>query len=740
MGESGYGDRSPRQATINASGIARMAGVGRAAVSNWRRRYADFPSPVAGTPTSPVFDAVAVQQWLQHQGKLLSASKEDLVWRQIESFAPASRIGDALGVVGAYLLVESWQNETKGKASASSQQRHRLPSPKQLLSKLRARHPNLAEVAGAVFPGDWSPDFESLLRAAAELRHEQDPAVAFEYLHTKYVASPRSLSGPDATPDAVAEIMLTFAGEEGTVFDFTSGTGTLLYAAAQRALKKGCRVTCQAQEVKPQYAFITLLRLWFLHEQAAEAGLGERPPTVRIGDSLLSDRFPELRADVVLANPPFGIHDWGHDRLSYDARWLFGLPPRTEPELAWVQHALAHVKPGGTAVLLMPPAAAARPAGRRIRGELVRQGALRAVVALPAGMLPPVSIGLHLWVLQRPELSAVSGGPRLLFVDASATESHRPAARTVAPAAVRHIIERAWRAHLARAKTSPEELGRYRIVSAMEVLDDEIDLSPRRYLPLPTRPQRDPLQTVAAVSVFEAMMTEVHSQLPGVQPAGHTPLAEAPAVAIADLTRAGSLSIHRSVARSRGEEVPDRSSRPDQQRANNQRERPTRGPVLTTLDVLAGGPPTGTARPAHERELTVSVEAGDILIPVAGREVVARVAAPDQIGAPLGSGLYLVRVRPDLLDPWFVAGVLCRSDNTRLASHASTTSAGMLRFDIKRLTVPVLPLDRQREYGEAFRRLTEFRLALHRMVEQGNELARDITDGLAAGTLTIASS
>src|SRR5262249_56634019 len=92
------------------------------------------------------------------------------------------------------------------------------------------------------------------------------------------------------------------------------------------------------------------------------------------GDSLRDDEFRDLRAEVVLCHPPWGVQDWGSDELADDPRWRYGTPPRSEPELAWLQHALAHLRPGGRAVLLLPPAVASRPSGRRIRAELVRKG------------------------------------------------------------------------------------------------------------------------------------------------------------------------------------------------------------------------------------------------------------------------------------------------------------------------------------------------------------------------------
>lgn len=76
--------------------------------------------------------------------------------------------------------------------------------------------------------------------------------------------------------------------------------------------------------------------------------------TSRAGDSLRADAFPGLRADVVVCNPPYGDSDWGQEELSYDERWAYGVPTAKDSELAWLQHCLAHLRPGGRAVLLLP--------------------------------------------------------------------------------------------------------------------------------------------------------------------------------------------------------------------------------------------------------------------------------------------------------------------------------------------------------------------------------------------------
>ncbi|MFE4519417.1 N-6 DNA methylase, partial [Kitasatospora sp. NPDC056783] len=313
---------------ITAAGIARLAGVGRAAVSNWRRRHADFPKPVGGTDTSPAFDLAEVERWLRGQGKLGRVPLSERVWQQVE--------GDPEGAAAALLAVGT------------------------------------ALLGG----GDADPERRELITGARELAKELGGRQAFEFLMGRHLeAGPRQYT---LTPAPLAELMAELAGPAELVLDPACGFGALLGAAGPAA-------TVAGQELDPDLAALTAVRL---------ALRADGPVDVRAGDSLRADAHPELRADAVLCHPPFNERSWGNEELAYDTRWEYGLPPRTESELAWVQHALAHLKENGCAVLLMPPAAASRRSGRRIRADLLRRGALRAVVALPARSAPPTRIPL----------------------------------------------------------------------------------------------------------------------------------------------------------------------------------------------------------------------------------------------------------------------------------------------------------------------------------------------------------
>ena len=173
-------------------------------------------------------------------------------------------------------------------------------------------------------------------------------------------------------------------------------------------------------------------------------------------NALFRDAFPAIAADAVLCCPPSYPRAEGQDLNAADQRWVYGVPPRTEPELAWVQHALAHLSPAGLAVVLMPQAAAARRPGRRIRAQLLRKGALRAVIALPAANQTN-----QLWLLRRPAGEV----PATVLMMAAADPS---------------AIIATWR----RFNGDPrhEEPGVSRAVPVIDLLDDEVDLNPARYL------------------------------------------------------------------------------------------------------------------------------------------------------------------------------------------------------------------------------------------------------------------
>ena len=121
------------------------------------------------------------------------------------------------------------------------------------------------------------------------------------------------------------------------------------------------------------------------------------------GDSFRNDRHPDLRADYILANPPFNVSDWGGDRLRDDRRWQYGAPPVGNANFAWVQHFLYHLAPRGVAgfVLANGSMSSGQSGEGEIRKKLVEADLVDCIVALPGQLFRSTQIPACLWFLRR---------------------------------------------------------------------------------------------------------------------------------------------------------------------------------------------------------------------------------------------------------------------------------------------------------------------------------------------------
>ena len=137
------------------------------------------------------------------------------------------------------------------------------------------------------------------------------------------------------------------------------------------------------------------------------------------GDSFHNDRHPDLRADYILANPPFNVSDWGGDRLRDDKRWAYGVPPAGNANFAWVQHFLYHLAPRGTAgfVLANGSMSSNQSGEGEIRKNLIEADMVDCIVALPGQLFRSTQIPACLWFLSRGRRNGERQG-ETLFIDA----------------------------------------------------------------------------------------------------------------------------------------------------------------------------------------------------------------------------------------------------------------------------------------------------------------------------------
>lgn len=137
---------------------------------------------------------------------------------------------------------------------------------------------------------------------------------------------------------------------------------------------------------------------------------------IRRGDTFHEDKFPDLKADYIIANPPFNISDWGQDHLNNDIRWRYGVPPKGNANYAWVQHMIHHLSPRGTAgFVLANGSMSSQSSGEgEIRKNLLEADLVDAIITLPSQLFFNTGIPACLWFVSRDRANRSS---KTLFID-----------------------------------------------------------------------------------------------------------------------------------------------------------------------------------------------------------------------------------------------------------------------------------------------------------------------------------
>ncbi len=147
------------------------------------------------------------------------------------------------------------------------------------------------------------------------------------------------------------------------------------------------------------------------------------------GDTFHNDRFPDLKADFILANPPFNMKEWGGERLRQDKRWKYGVPPVRNANFAWVQHIIYHLAPTGLAgyVLANGSMSSNQSGEGEIRKAIIEDDLVDCMIALPGQLFYSTQIPACLWFLSRDKSGRPPAGQtkslrdrrgHILFIDA----------------------------------------------------------------------------------------------------------------------------------------------------------------------------------------------------------------------------------------------------------------------------------------------------------------------------------
>jgi type I restriction enzyme M protein len=240
----------------------------------------------------------------------------------------------------------------------------------------------------------------------------------YEYFLSGFASSEGKRGGEFFTPRSVVRTLVSMLEpKQGRVYDPCCGSGGMFIQSENFIEDHGGRrndISVYGQEINHTTWRLAMMNL-------AVQGIDAEIKWNNEG-SFIRDELPDLRADFILANPPFNISDWGGERLTEDTRWKFGTPPKGNANYAWLQHILHHLAPRGTAgVVLANGSMSSQQSGEGdIRRAMIEADKVDCMVALPGQLFYSTQIPACLWILAN-DKSANGHRDRqgeVLFIDA----------------------------------------------------------------------------------------------------------------------------------------------------------------------------------------------------------------------------------------------------------------------------------------------------------------------------------
>ena len=249
----------------------------------------------------------------------------------------------------------------------------------------------------------------------------------YEYFLSQFAGAEGKKGGEFYTPRCVVKLLVEMLEPwRGRVYDPCCGSSGMFVQSVEfidahaRGNGNGGKAPRGAKPDISIYGQESNYTTWRL----AKMNLAIRGIDGRIvhGDSFLDDRHPDLRADFILANPPFNVSDWGGERLAGDKRWQYGVPPKGNANFAWVQHMAHHLAPAGVAgiVLANGSMSSSQSGEGAIRKNLVEADLVDCMAALPGQLFYSTQIPVCLWFLARGRKNGKfrNRSGEILFIDA----------------------------------------------------------------------------------------------------------------------------------------------------------------------------------------------------------------------------------------------------------------------------------------------------------------------------------
>ncbi|MFJ9534979.1 type I restriction-modification system subunit M [Herbaspirillum sp. NPDC101396] len=236
----------------------------------------------------------------------------------------------------------------------------------------------------------------------------------YEYFLGMFASAEGKRGGQFYTPASIVKTLVAvLAPHHGKVYDPCCGSGGMFVQSERFIEAHGGKlgdVSIYGQEANPTTWRLAAMNLAI---RGIDFNFGREP-----ADTFTRNQHPDLRADFILANPPFNISDWWHASLEGDSRWAYGTPPQGNANYAWLQHMLYHLKPSGRAgiVLANGSMSSSQNSEGDIRRAMLEADVVEIMIALPGQLFFNTQIPACLWFLAKQKTVRKS---EVLFIDAS---------------------------------------------------------------------------------------------------------------------------------------------------------------------------------------------------------------------------------------------------------------------------------------------------------------------------------
>lgn len=250
----------------------------------------------------------------------------------------------------------------------------------------------------------------------------------YEYFLGQFALAEGKKGGQYYTPKSIVTLIVEMLQPfKGRVYDPAMGSGGFFVQSEEFieqhggkvASGKSGQISVYGQESNPTTWRLAAMNMAI---RGIDFNFGGAP-----GDTLLNDLHPDLRADFVMANPPFNMKEWWSEKLVSDPRWMAGTPPQGNANFAWLQHMLYHLAPAGSMALLLANGSMSSNTNNEgeIRKKLIEDDYVECMVALPGQLFTNTQIPACIWFLTRDKRNGLALNKtkrdrrgQFLFIDA----------------------------------------------------------------------------------------------------------------------------------------------------------------------------------------------------------------------------------------------------------------------------------------------------------------------------------